>query len=183
MVRTRRLWTEKGYAILIPDTVEHANLRGERSSAAYGAIILRLVAFAHAKNKGPVYLLGTSQGSIAAVNAAARSRPGTVAGLILTESVTVMGASEETVFDADPGNVHVPVLIVANRADTCHVAPPVDAEKIARRLAASPSVKVEYIDGGEQRSASPCGSLTPHGYNGIEPSVVALVSRWIASHR
>lgn len=181
VVRTRSLWTSQGYAVLIPDTVGHTNLRGDRSSIAYGEVVERLIAFSHMRNPGPVYLLGTSQGSIAAVNAAARARPGTIAGLILTESVTVLGASGETVFDANPAGVRVPVLIIANKADVCRVAPPADAVKIARRLTASPSVEVHYVDGGQQRSANPCGSLTPHGYYGIEPSVVAIVTRWMRS--
>lgn len=34
VVRTRALWNDRGYVVLIPDTVDHVNLRGLRSSLA-----------------------------------------------------------------------------------------------------------------------------------------------------
>ncbi len=82
--------------------------------------------------RGPVYLLGTSQGSIAAMNGAAHARPGAVAGVVLTESVSILGHSGETVFSAAPQDVRVPALVVANRQDRCDVAPPQEAPRIAR---------------------------------------------------
>ncbi len=36
VIRTRADWVARGYAVLIPDTVDQANLRGVRSSPAYG---------------------------------------------------------------------------------------------------------------------------------------------------
>jgi len=59
-------------------------------------------------------VMGTSQGSIAAMNAAAHDSSGDIVGVILTESVSILGGSRETVFDAHPQDVHVPALVVAN---------------------------------------------------------------------
>ncbi len=182
VVRTRRLWVAHGYAVIIPDTIDRANLRGDRSSPVYADIVARLVAFAHDRAARPVYLLGTSQGSIAAMNGAAHARAGSIAGVVLTESVSVLGGSHETVFDADPRDVRVPALVVANQADACPVAPPQNADRIARAMIHSPDVQVRMVDGGEQRSNDACGSLTPHGYYGIEQSVVALITRWMSEH-
>jgi pimeloyl-ACP methyl ester carboxylesterase len=182
VVRTRALWAAKGYAVLIPDTIDHANLRGVRSSPQYAVLVGQLVAYAHAQVAGPVFLLGTSQGSIAAMNGAAHARPGAVAGVVLTESVSVMGGSGETVFDADPADVRIPALVVASSEDQCDVAPASDAQRIADALRRSPDVKVFRIAGGENHSTNPCGSLTPHGYYGIEPQVVGDITRWMAVH-
>lgn len=93
VVRTRSLWVAKGYAVLIPDTINHANLRGMRHSPRYGQIVDRLIWLAHKEVAAPVFLLGTSQGTIAAMNGAAHAQPGSLAGVILTESVSVMGAA------------------------------------------------------------------------------------------
>jgi pimeloyl-ACP methyl ester carboxylesterase len=182
VVRTRTSWAARGYAVLIPDTIARENLRGLRSSPAYASLIWDLVGFAHRQINGRVFLLGTSQGSIAAMNGAAHAPAGTVAGVILTESVSVMGGSGETVFDADPHRVHVPALIVANRADRCKVAPPEMARDIARALTASPEVRVLVVSGGLTRSANDCGSLTPHGYLGIEDQVISTVTAWMRAH-
>ena len=182
VVRTRALWTAKGYAVLIPDTIDRANLRGVRSSPQYASLVDGLVGFAHTQAPGPVFLLGTSQGSIAAMNGAAHARPGSLAGVVLTESVSRLGGSQETVFSADPGDVRVPALVVANRDDQCDVAPPQDAPKIAAAMAQSRDVRVLNVAGGIQQSRKPCGSLTPHGYFGIETQVVDAISDWMRAH-
>ncbi|MFW7269897.1 alpha/beta hydrolase [Gluconacetobacter sp. Hr-1-5] len=182
VVRTRDLWNKRGYAVLIPDTINHANLRGRRSSSAYARLVEELAAFAHQPKSGPVFLLGTSQGSIAAVNAAAHALPGSIAGVVLTESVSVVGGSGETVFSATPQLVRAPVLVVVNRDDLCNVAPPKSARQIAASMTASKDVRVLTVWGGTTRSKKNCGSLTPHGYFRIENKVVDAISRWLDTH-
>jgi hypothetical protein len=179
VVRTRQLWNARGYAVLIPDTIDRTNLRGLRSSPDYARAVAGMIDLAHDQVAVPVFLLGTSQGSIAAVNGAAHARSGALAGLVLTESVSVMGGSGETVFDADPQDVRVRVLVLANRDDRCDVAPPTMAPKIAAAMTHSPDVKVEFVSGGISRSSRDCGSLTPHGYYGIEDQAVGVIDRWI----
>lgn len=183
VVRTRALWNARGYAVLIPDTIDHANLRGRRSSREYARLVTDLVEFARSHLGAPVFLLGTSQGSIAAMNGAAHAPHGSVAGVVLTESVSVMGGSGETVFDADPQDVRMPALVVANRDDRCNVAPPQAAPKIAAAMSASADVHVLDVAGGKTRSSTDCGSLTPHGYYGMEEQVVARIADWLDAHR
>jgi pimeloyl-ACP methyl ester carboxylesterase len=182
VVRTRALWVAKGYAVLIPDTVDRTNLRGVRSSPQYANLVQDLIGLAHTQTTGPVFLLGTSQGSIAAMNGAAHAPAGTLAGVVLTESVSRMGGSHETVFDADPADVRVPALVVANRDDRCNVAPPEDAASIVAAMTHSPDAHVLTVAGGTTESRRACGSLTPHGYYGIEASVVTAIGRWLDAH-
>ena len=181
VIRTRDLWVARGYAVIIPDALDHENMRGLRSSPEYAAIVDALVKFAHTKVTGPVFLLGTSQGSIAAMNGAAHAQPGQLAGVVLTESVSRLGGSHETVFDADPAGVRVLALVVANRNDACDVAPPTDAPKIVSALKNSPRAQLIYVSGGTNRSRKACGSLTPHGYYGIEQQVVTQIADWLQS--
>jgi len=182
VVRTRLLWVKRGYAVCVSDAIDHANLRGERSSAQYAAVILELIEFVRSQAPAPVFLLGTSQGSIAAMNGAAHISSGLIAGVVLTESVSRLGGSGETVFSASPENVRVPALVVANRADRCVVATPEAAPQIAAAMSNSPSVRVVFVNGGKVGSTSACGSLTPHGYFGIETPVVDLIVRWMNDH-
>ena len=44
-------------------------------------------------------------GAIAAVNGADQTVPGDIAGVVLTETVSVMGGSGKTVFSADPEKI------------------------------------------------------------------------------
>jgi hypothetical protein len=183
VVRTRGVWVRHGYAVVIPDTIEHSNLRGDRSSSEYAAIMVQLADFARSQASVPVFLLGTSQGSIAAMNGAAHAPPGLISGVILTESVSRIGGSGESVFSAAPEQVRVPVLVVANKDDRCDVASPEDAPRIAAAMKNSPDVHIEYVDGGIAKSPSACGSLTPHGYYGIETQVIDMIVQWIEGHR
>lgn len=182
VVRTHDMWLAKGYAVLIPDWINRESLRGARSSPEYAAVVEDLIQYARTQVALPVFLLGTSQGSIAAANGAAHAPAGTIAGVILTESVSVRGGSHETVFDAGLTDVRVPALIVANKDDRCDVAPPSDATKIAAAMIHSPDVRVVEVSGGIDRSGRACGSLSPHGYYGIEDKVVGIVSSWIDAH-
>ncbi|MEA2945446.1 MAG: hypothetical protein QOI40_776 [Alphaproteobacteria bacterium] len=183
VVRTREVWVQHGFAVIIPDTIDHRNLRGDRSSAEYAAVVAQLTDFARSQASAPVFLLGTSQGSIAAMNGAAHAASGSISGVILTESVSVIGGSGESIFTAAPEQVRVPALVVANKADRCNVAPPENAPRIAAAMKNSPDVRVAYVDGGTAKSPKACGSLTPHGYYGIETQVIDIIAQWIDSHR
>ncbi|MDE1150166.1 MAG: alpha/beta hydrolase [Azospirillaceae bacterium] len=180
LIRTRDLWLAHGYAVLIPDAPGGDNLRGARSTTAFATWVASLASFAHAQSSAPVFLVGTSQGSIAAMNGAAHVDG--LAGVVLTESVSRLGGSHETVFDADPAAVRIPALVVANRDDRCRVAPPEDAPRIATALSNTPDVRVLTVNGGEQRSRDDCGSLTPHGYYGIEIKVIDGIVAWLDVH-
>ena len=129
----------------------------------------------------PVWLVGTSQGSIAAANGAAHL-PGRVAGVTLTSSVAGRSASGETVFDSDLGAIAVPALVVANKGDTCPSAGPGFAPQILAALARSPRKEIVYVE-SHQLQSDPCEAMSPHGYLGIGADVVQRISNWIRTSR
>ncbi len=178
VVRTRELWARLGYGVVIVDAIGRASLRGERSTEAYRQVIREILDYAHTLTDRPLWAMGTSQGSIAAMAAGSSARDGELAGIVLTESVSVVGHSGETVFDARPARVRAPALVVANRDDVCTVAPPSRADEIAHAMSAT-SATVLRVEGGVTQSSNPCSSLSPHGYFGIEKPVVAGIARWM----
>ncbi|WP_240324531.1 serine aminopeptidase domain-containing protein [Trinickia diaoshuihuensis] len=179
VVRTRALWAHYGYGVVIVDAIGHQSMRGKRSTPEYANVTRDILAFAHSLSNVPVWVMGTSQGSIAAMNAAAHAERRELAGVILTESVSVLGKSKETVFDAHPQDVRVPALIVANRDDRCWVAPPSKAKEIADAMPNSRST-VLFVEGGVAKSSNECSSLTPHGYWEIDDKVVGDIEKWMA---
>ena len=183
VVRTRELWAQRGYGVVIVDAIGHQSMRGKRSALAYATVTREILAFAHSVSNVPVWVMGTSQGSIAAMNAASHTEHWGLAGVMLTESVSVLGKSQETVFDAHPQDVRVPALIVANRDDRCWVAPPSKANAIADAMRNAPST-VLFVEGGTTQSSNACSSLSPHGYWGIDDKVVGEIENWMlgASH-
>lgn len=38
------------------------------------------------------------------------------------------------------------------------------------------------MSGGIDGSGNACGSLSPHGYDGIEPKVIDKIAAWIDAH-
>ena len=195
LLRMRAEWVAHGYAVIITDTLTHnspqtqtslrahTTLRGTRSSPAYGELVVSLARYARTQHAGPVFLVGTSQGTIAATNGAARASAGLIAGLVLTETVALPGhLSTETVFDAYPQNVRVPVLIIANQEDACPVASPRMATQIAQAMTHAPEVRLLSVSGGPEHATKPCSSRSAHGYEGMETSVSCMILSWLQAH-
>ncbi len=178
VIRTRENWARRNFAVLIVDGVPGRSLRGTRSSRVYGNVTEAVLTLARSLTSLPIWVMGTSQGSIAAMNAAAHARRQTIAGVVLTESVSVPGKSTETVFDADPSDVEVAALVVSNRRDACRVAPPWMAARIAKSMKHA-HVDLIYEDGGVQNSSNVCGSMSPHGYWGMDERVIDDIERWM----
>lgn len=179
LLRTRQLWLAQGFAVEILGAPNNASLNGQRKTEAYADAVGRAVAFARTKAAAPVWLVGTSAGTTGAANGAAHLT-NRVAGLVLTSSVTRQNSGGETVFDTNLAAITVPVLIVANRRDSCIVTPPDDAAIIAAALSRSPRKEVVYVESDQTGPRSPpCEAMSPHGYLGIEATVVKRITDWI----
>jgi len=177
LLRTQPLWLAQGFAFAT--LASPSSLMGRRHTPGYADAVARAVDFVRSRVSAPVWLVGTSQGSIAAANGAAHLA-GRVAGVVLTSSVAGRSASGETVFDSDLGAIAVPALVVANRGDTCPSAAPGFAPQIFAALARSPRKDIIYVESHQAQSA-PCEALSPHGYLGIEGDVVRRIADWIAA--
>jgi pimeloyl-ACP methyl ester carboxylesterase len=117
LVRTLGQWVAQGFAVVLADAPNGASLTGQRHLPAYAEAIGRAIDFGRSQPALPVWLIGTSAGTTAAVNGAAHLGA-KVSGAVLTSSVTRRGASGETIFEAEPGAVAVPVLVVGNAYDS-----------------------------------------------------------------
>lgn len=177
LVRTRGLWAAQGFAVVVPGPPNGASLLGTRHTPAYLDALGVVVDFARSRVAAPVWVIGTSQGSTGAANGAAHLA-GKIAGVVLTSSVTRPGRAGETVFDADPGAIAVPALVVSNSGDTCAVSPPGDGPRLLAALVRTPRKELILVESSEIRS-DPCEAFSPHGYLGIEATVVQRIADWI----
>jgi hypothetical protein len=177
LVRTLPLWLSHGFAVEILGSPQNQSLLGRRHTPEYAAAIDRAIDFARTRSNAPIWLVGTSQGSTAAANGAARLG-GKIAGVVLTSSVTRQSQSGETVFEANPGAIVVPALVVANQGDTCQSTPPADAAALAGYLSRAPRKEVILVQSSDSRSP-PCEAMSPHGFLGIESDVVQRIAAWI----
>jgi len=179
LLRTLPLWQAQGFAVAVLTPPNGMSLLGHRHTAAYAANLGQAVDFVRGRANVPVWLVGTSQGAIAAVGGGARLG-GKVAGIVVSSSVTGRTSSGETLFDSEPGLVAVPVLIVANSGDGCPASPPGDAPKIAAALANAPRKDIVYMQ-SVAIEGQPCEAMSPHGYFGIEVATVDRIAGWIAA--
>lgn len=181
LIRTREAWLARGFAVAIPDVPsDRSNLLGVRLSRSYGEVLRVIVAHVRTRTPAPIWLVGTSQGSIAAANGAARLTGGEIAGVVLTSSLSRPSSRvTDTVFGADLDRVVVPALIASHRGDNCRLTPPGDAEAIRRALTRAPRTEVMLFDGGLPARSDPCEAFSEHGFLGIEAQVLDRIAAWI----
>jgi len=175
LLRTQSLWLAQGFGFAT--LASSSSLLGQRHTPAYAAMIGRAVDFIRTRTTAPIWLVGTSMGSIAAANGAA-SLGGKVAGVVLTSSVAGQSRAGETVFDSNLGAIAVPALVVSNKGDTCPVAGPGFAPQILAALSRAPRKDLIYVE-SHQSQSDPCEAMSPHGYLGIEGDVVQRIAGWI----
>lgn len=182
VVRTHKLYAAQGFDFAVPDVPsDRDDLRRWRTSEDHARDIDAVIAHVRTFSRGPVFLIGTSRGTVSAAGVAARLKPGTIAGIVLSSSITRDSSkgNEDKVADAALDAIRVPVLFVHNRDDACYVCVPDDIPDLARQFTAAPSVKIEMVKGGGPWHGRECGSRHAHGYPGIEREVVAKIAAWM----
>jgi pimeloyl-ACP methyl ester carboxylesterase len=179
LVRTRGLWLQYGINAMVLGSPNGHSLFGQRHLPAYAAALGVAVDFARSRSNVPVWLVGTSMGSIAAANGAAHLG-GKVAGVVLTSSVTKPNRFGEIVADSEPGLIAVPALVVSNSGDLCSSSRPGDAANLLASMPRSPRKEVIVVQSSQLQS-DPCEALSPHGYLGIEADVVKRMAEWIVA--
>ena len=178
-VRSRQIWAEHGIAAIVPSPPNGDRLLGQRHGEAYAAALAVVAGFAREQTHVPVWLIGASQGAIAAANGAARFG-GEVAGAVLMSAITKPSGSGETVFDSDLAAIRVPVLVVANAADRCRASPPGEGPAVIAAMTASPRRELLRVE-SDQMDGDACGAPSPHSFSGIEASTIARIADWIGA--
>lgn len=179
LVRVRAMFAAQGLSVAVADAP--SDLAGRtgtefRASAQQAQDTAAIIAFVRNRAAVPVWLIGTSMGSISAANAASRLGPSQVAGVVLTSSVWSGGMSAVAM-----ANIAVPVLIVHNRHVGCRFSPYPGASLALVQLARAPAKELLTVSGGTPQGQL-CRALSRHGYYGIEDKVVPPIIQWIKAH-
>lgn len=193
LVRTRDLFHAQSFATALVDAP--SNYRGEdglggfRISPLHADDLGKIIADVRARTKMPVWLIGTSRGSISAANAASRlTGEQAPDGLVLTSPVTAgrVGGRKawtaQSVFSVNLAAIKIPVLVVAHANDTCIRTPPALASSILNHTNGLREQAVIVKGGNAQRGAvsvDVCTGRTPHGFIGQEQEVTDGIVRFI----
>lgn len=125
----------------------------------------------------PLFLVGTSRGSVSAAAVAARFGP-QVTGAVLTS--TMFRQTDRNSKEPGPGlsrfdftTVKIPLLLVHHASDQCGVTPYGDAQRLSDRY---PLISVI---GGLTPKSEPCDAFSQHGFYGKESETVEQMVNWM----
>jgi len=150
---------------------------GYRVSKDHVAELAKVIAYAKEKWGQPVWLVGTSRGTVSGSAAAIALGASEVQGLVLTASVT----SKKTgaIATQNMSSLKIPVLVVHHKNDVCSICVPSEASRITTELGSAPVKKFMLIEGGSDPQGDPCEAKHWHGFINYEKETVKLITDWI----
>jgi hypothetical protein len=180
LVRSARQFAAQRFNVLIVGRASDVReLDGAaRVSEQHGQDNQAVLRYAQGQRQLPVWLVGTSMGTISVAAAAIRDTSRAITGIVLTSSVTawrITGA----VPTQDLASIRLPVLVLHHARDACKVCAPWEAARIAAALTSAPVRKTIMVQGGSDPTGDPCEPWHHHGFVGQEQLVVDTVSDWI----
>jgi alpha/beta superfamily hydrolase len=178
VLRVADRFVQQGISVAIADAPSDTSalLPPFRAGAVHAADMDAVIGFLRQRAAVPVWLVGTSNGTISAASVAARLGPSRVSGVVLTSTVW---PKLEKVMTLDA--VQVPTMVVHNRLDGCRESPFADVDAGMAALGHAKVKELLVVAGGVSTSG-PCEAMSPHGYLAIEDEVVPPIITWIKAH-
>jgi len=182
LIRSANLFLRHGLNVMMADTTP-AHPTGIdvtfRLDPVHAAELQGFINAAVSRWSKPVWVVGTSNGSVSAVTAAGFTMSGLsgLRGVVLTSPVTVLGGNQTT-FSQYVANITVPTLVVWHQDDHCTFSPPSGSSMLFTAIPSS-TKDSEVFQGGHSVATDPCGAFSEHGYAGIEEDVVKEIADFI----
>lgn len=149
-----------------------------RQSPPHMEDLRKVVAHLKKETALPIWLVGTSRGTISAAAAAIDFGNDQLAGIVLTASIT-RRTRAPGVPDLKLDQIRIPTLVVHHQSDACSFCRPRDVHFILSGLTNAPVKKQIMINAGEGAAGDPCEALHWHGFIGAEKQTVDLIATWI----
>ncbi|HKQ30971.1 MAG TPA: alpha/beta hydrolase [Burkholderiales bacterium] len=178
LVRSRDLFAAHGFNIaIVGRPSDRQDLSSDFRIAPQHVEDLRKVV-AHLKKNAdlPIWLVGTSRGTVSATAAAIEFGNDALAGIVVTASIT---RGTGAVPRQNLERIRIPVLAVHHEKDGCAWCWPYEVSKIMKGLTNAPIKKQIMIGAGRGASGDPCEALHWHGFIGAEKETVDLIAAWI----
>jgi hypothetical protein len=150
----------------------------ERISEKHLTDVRAVLAFVKTQSNLPIWIVGTSRGTVSATAAVIKIQQPGIAGLVLTSSI-VSYKKIGAVPTQDLAAIRVPVLVLHHAKDACVHCRPYEVSAILRGLKNAPVKKEIMVDGGSNPTGDPCAALHWHGYIGMEKETVDMIGNWI----
>ena len=180
LVRTRQLFADQGFVVAVVDAPSDRQgypfLDGFRQKSEHVTDIKAVITWARAQAAIPVWLVGTSRGTLSAAFvgielAGTDSGPD---GLVLTS--TILSDKRGTpVTGMQLSRLQIPVIVAHHKDDACRFCAYGNLPMLMDRLDHVPRKQLLTFTGGDSVGDA-CEALAHHGFNGIESDVVSQVA-------
>lgn len=150
----------------------------DRTGANHIGDIRAVLDFIKQQVPGPIWLVGTSRGTISTTAAAIHLQDAGIAGIVLTSSV-VNYKKPGAIPKQDLSAITVPTLVLHHEKDACVHCLPHEVPAILSGLRNAPVKRQIMVDGGSGPIGDPCEALHWHGFAGMEKEAVDLIANWI----
>lgn len=179
LVRSRKHFAEAGFNVAIMGRPrDQDDMTYElRIGTDHLADIRKIIDFVKADTGLPVWLVGTSRGSVSATAAAIAFPQDLLAGIVLSSSV--VRNKPGALPDQKLANIRVPVLLIHHRQDACPICRPEDLPRVLDALKGAPVKKLVMMEGGGPTQGAACDALHHHGFIGIEREAVQAITDWL----
>ncbi len=189
LIRSRNHLLARGVAVVMVDAPsDRAGPRGMqlwRLTPDHARDIGQAVRAMRQRFNRPVWVVGTSAGTVSAANAAARlagaERPD---GVVFTSTITRSGqGSRDKIFDVPLGNYTGAAFMAAHADDACQWTPAADVPQIEAALARAAPKASRLFSGGPPPQNPPCEARSAHGFLGIEAQVMGAIAEFMLGAR
>jgi pimeloyl-ACP methyl ester carboxylesterase len=186
LVRSRQLFAQEGVAVIVVDAPSDRQvapfLMGFRQSVEHAEDLRAVISWARDHWQVPVWVVGTSNGTLSAVWVATQLQGQDAPnGIVLTSSVLRLPSRRgPSVPEMALGSIHIPVLVVHHERDACEWCPFSQIQSLMDKLKAVTQAELITFTTG-LAWGGPCESFHYHGFNAIEPEVTHRIVQWIAS--
>jgi hypothetical protein len=179
LVRSRDAFAGHGFHVAVvgrPSDVSDMDTTF-RAGAAHIEDLRHVIDDLRVRARVPVWLVGTSRGTVSAAAAAIALGPERVAGAVLTSSVTAY--KHKGVPTLPLRELRVPVLVLHHEKDACPSCAPHEVPLIVERLTQAPVKKLVWAREGGGVHGDPCEPFHWHGFIGMEPQAVQTIVSWV----
>lgn len=183
LIRTRDFYTAHGIRVAIVDAPsDAASFPNFRLSEEHAQDIQTVISYLRHRFSDPVWLVGTSAGTLSGANVASRlSGYDGPDGLVLTSSV--LDAPGGSVFETNLASITVPTLVVHHELDACPATLFANVPALMAALTRANHLQLVSFTGGGPPVGGICESFHWHGYIGIEAQVTNTIADFILAHR
>jgi len=182
LIRSADLFLRHGLNVMMADaTPAHPGglTQAIRLSATHAAELQGFINAAVSRWSKPVWVVGTSNGSISTVTAAGfQPALAGLKGVVLTSSVTQLAAGNQPTFNLYVSRITVPALVVWHQDDHCTFSPPAGSAALFAAIPAAEKASRTF-ENGHSVATDPCGAFSEHGYAGIEERVVRRIADFV----